>query len=301
VDQSHSTHEYENRTKGNQPFLPAVCITRKDETGVLIVPELRTSGLLLLLPAVDLKCLITLLTFAVRNGQTTHCIASLRQLAYAMHTTEPKARRRLTRLQHFVWDAKPLVHEVVKANGLSYYIPSAAVFATTPGNVPTHSGEEIVRGGEGTGNNRSTHIRRSPIRDVIVAVNRKRYAQPRNVVEQKIAEQMEWNTKSRPDGGNEHQSQPQQEPEDELKLALRKNGLSRVQADYLLQNFDRAAIRQQLEWLPLRYAKSPGRYLYAAIEHSYGAPRGARTTSTPRDIEGSDKAARPLRVPDDPD
>jgi hypothetical protein len=288
VDQSLGREKYENRTQGNEPFLPGVSITRPDTTGVLLVSELRTSGLLLLLPAVDLKCLITLLTFAVRNGQTTHCIASLRQLAYAMHTTEPKARRRLTRLQHVVWDGKPLVHEEVRANGLRYYIPSSTILANASPNPLTTSGQDEIHVTERTGNTGTAIVRRSPVRDVIVAENRRRYTQPRDVVEQHIAEQMGWRTKGTKT--NEQTEQQPIEPEDALKQELRKKGLSGVQADYLLKNFDRLEIQQQLEWLPLRNAKSPGRYLYAAIENRYAAPRGVRIPQNPAEPGRSNTA-----------
>lgn len=40
----------------------------------------------------------------------------------------------------------------------------------------------------------------------------------------------------------------------------------------LITTYPLDRIRQQIEWLPQRNAKSPGRFLIAAIENAYDAP-----------------------------
>jgi hypothetical protein len=53
--------------------------------------------------------------------------------------------------------------------------------------------------------------------------------------------------------------------------------------------------------LPLRNAKSPGRYLYAAIEHGYGAPRGAANSVRPTHTTSPGSAGAPIKATDEPD
>jgi hypothetical protein len=46
--------------------------------------------------------------------------------------------------------------------------------------------------------------------------------------------------------------------------------------EYLLAEYGFEACCRQLDWLPLRAAKNPSRFLVAAIEGNYDPPRGAK-------------------------
>ena len=96
-------------------------------------------------------------------------------------------------------------------------------------------------------------------REAVIAHSRARYAHTRADVERQIAEMMGW--KEEGDG-----------PEAKLRRRFLGTGLLREQIDLLIERYPRERIERQIDWLPYRNAKSPARYLLAAIENDYEAP-----------------------------
>lgn len=227
---------------------------RPDAT-VTIRSALRTSGLLMMLPPEDAKSLLLMLTFVTANGW---CRPSVPQLAAAMHVGEGKARARMERLRQFRWRDRPLVTEVRHDSGLETFVPSPAVVGVeqaAPEPPPAQAALPLTTAG----------------REAIVERSRALYAHPRAEVERMIAEQMGWG--------------PPAFEEDEPATAERKRwayqrmsdlGMPKDQALDLLARFDMGRIERQLDWLPHRRAKSPLRFLLAAIENDYEAPPAVR-------------------------
>ena len=240
----------------------------RPEATVTVRPALRTSGLLAALPPEDAKSLLLLLTFVTANGW---CRPALPELAAAMRVGEGKARARMRRLAEFPWQGRPLVTEVGGAAGLTSYAPSPAVIRTeqaapepplAPPPLPP-----------------------SASRDAIIAHSRALYATPRAEVERGIAERMGWG--------------PPAFAEDDPAVAEGKReayrrmtdlGVPKEQALDLLARFDVERVGRQLDWLPHRNAKSPARFLAAAIEHDYEAPPVVRLQQSPAPNDGPEPA-----------
>lgn len=108
-------------------------------------------------------------------------------------------------------------------------------------------------------------------RDVLIAHSRARYAAPRAEVEADIARRMGW-------GAPAFEDDPPDVAEEKRALydKLSEQGMSKSQALDVLGRFDLTVVRCQLEWMPYRAAKTPSRYLQAAIENNYEAPVALR-------------------------
>ena len=239
----------------------------RPEATVTVRPALRTSGLLAALPPEDAKSLLLLLTFVTANGW---CRPALPELAAAMRVSEGKARARMRRLAEFPWRGRPLVTEVGGAAGLTSYAPSPAVVGTEQALPEPPQAQPLPQPAS---------------RDAIIAHSRALYATPRAEVERGIAERMGWG--------------PPAFAEDDPAVAEGKReayrrmtdlGVPKEQALDLLARFDVERVGRQLDWLPHRNAKSPARFLAAAIEHDYEAPPVVRLQQAPVQASGPEPA-----------
>lgn len=228
----------------------------RPEATVTISPALRTSGLLLALPPEEVKSLLLMLTFVTPNGW---CQPAVQQLAGAMRVSEAKARARIQRLQDFRWQGRVLVTEIKRESGMDSFTLSPAVVGLQDAPEPP---QEVA----------------APLppssRDVIIARSRALYARPRAEVERMIAEQMGW-------------KEVGDSPEAQLRRRLMGvAGLLREQIDLLITQYPQERIERQLAWLPHRRAKSPARFLMAAIENDYDPPPVIRLQQAQAQTEG---------------
>lgn len=263
-----------------KPF--AIVLHRKDlvasgyfrpDATVTLSRALRTSGLLLAVPPEEVKSLVLMLTFVTPNGW---CQPTVPQLADAMHVSEAKARAWMQRLLDFRWQGRPLVTEIKRGSGMDGFTLSPAVVSLQAAPEPLQEAIPSLPPSN---------------RDTIIARSRALYARPRAEVERMIAEQMGW--KEQGDG-----------PEAQIRRKLLAvAGLMREQVDLLLERYPHERIERQLEWLPHRNAKSPARFLMAAVENDYDPPPvvrlqrdAARTTG---DLEGGPQKGTAQTAPPD--
>ena len=210
---------------------------------VLLTETLRTSGLWRALPPGEVKDLLLLLTFVTANGW---CHPSLPELSAAMGVSDVVARARMQRLMNFGWQGRPMVTELKRASGLDAYLPSPLVVAVREALPVPDTPDQ-------------SEIRKAAGREAVYAHTRATYARPRAEVERVIAEQMGW--KEEGDG-----------PEAVVRRRLSAVGIPREEADLILSHHPLERIERQLSWLPYRKAKSPARFLVAAIENDYEEP-----------------------------
>ncbi|MGC4044718.1 MAG: hypothetical protein QM758_13075 [Armatimonas sp.] len=218
---------------------------------VLVNPCLRTSGLLAQLTDGQAKLLLAMLTFVTPNGTLT---AMVEELAPALGIALGELRKRLAPLLKPFWQGEPLLRSVPLPEGGERYTLSATVLghAHLPATIDLNPREEAalpIRAG----------------REAVIQASRERYNQPLEVVEQIVREQLGVRPEETADT-----------PEARLWRGLRDAGLPRETVDSMLEEYGAAACQRQLEWLPLREAKNPARYLVAAIKDNYGPPRGTR-------------------------
>ncbi len=215
---------------------------------VVLTSALRTSGLLLALPAEDIKNLLFLLSFVTPNG---HVLPSVQELAAAMHVSEAKVRMRMQRLCQFEWQGQPLASEITRETGMDgYTLSREAVAVEEAAQPPMETAAPPLPPTAG--------------REAVIAYSRQHYTRPRAEVERQIAEQMGWTEKA------------VEGPEGEVRRRLIAMGVTREQIDALLARHSLEDIQRQLDWLPYRHAKSPVRFLIAAIEGSYEPPATVR-------------------------
>lgn len=223
---------------------------------LVLLPALRTSGLWATLPPEDFKNLVLLLTYVSPNG---YCQPTVSDLAEAMQVSQAKARSRMLRLAQQPWRGRPLVTELPRPDGLDAYAPGRQLL-TDEQIAPPEPAVVPVLNIAGRG--------------AVVAHSRGAYAKSHAEVEQEIAERMGWTA-------------PAFEGEDPAVADGKRQafgrmtslGMSKEQALDLLGGFDLGAIERQLTWLPARQAKSPARYLAAAIEGDYEMPLSLRRQS----------------------
>ncbi|HEY3413881.1 MAG TPA: hypothetical protein VGM51_12635 [Armatimonadota bacterium] len=231
---------------------PFVVLMRKDNqqrdgsfrpvASLAVTSALRTSGLWRALPPEEFKNLILLLTYLSPNGD---CLAAVTHLAEAMDVSEFKARVRLSRLARFSWHDQPLVIQIPRGGSLDAFAPAPFLVrheeAPAVASTATETAEEF------------------PGREAVIRHSRETYARPRAEVEREIAEANGWI--ERKDDG-------------EARAALVRLGFSNEGSAALVSRYGSARVLKQVEWLPYRHAKDPIRFLIAAIEHGYEAPRG---------------------------
>ena len=227
----------------------------RPEASLIVTSFLRTGGLLQALPAEDLSSLLYMLTFLTPNGDI---IPTLVELAQAMDVSERAAVYRMERLMQFRWQGKPLVISLSRPSGLHAYAVSPSLItvrhALQPADAESSGGPRLAG------------------REAVIAHSRATYGKPRRYVEEMIAKLNNWDLPGAvPERGFDDAVSDEVRT---LQTRLMLAGVSRAQADMLIAQYPLAHIRDQLEWLPLRYAKSPARFLVAAIEKNFAPPRG---------------------------
>ena len=213
---------------------------------------LRTSGFLMALPPEDLKSLLLMLTFVSTNGL---CTVMVQQLATAFHLSPKKTRLRMNRLVDFRWLDQPIIRYHRAESGVETY-------ALLPGFLPVV--EERIQP-------LPQPILKSAGREAVIEHSRRTYARTREEVEAEIAQLNNW----KPIGEKGiAESKPLDPEAARVREALIVAGLLEQQADDLLDRYDIPRIERQLEWLPLREARSPVGFLLSAIKNDYEAPPG---------------------------
>ena len=225
---------------------------------LVVLTDLRTSGLLSTLPGEEVKSLLALLTFLSANG---HVSATLFQLAQALGINEGKCRARMERLITFVWQGEPLVREVRRELGLDAYVPSPKLFMQEErherereeaASEQKRRESEAAEAKEGTG---------PTVRDAIYAQNRALYAKPRAEVEREVMRLLGHAPEEADDT-----------PEGAVRRRLSRLGVPAEDGERLISSHPLETITDQLDWLPQRNAKNPARFVVAAIENGYEPP-----------------------------
>ncbi len=216
---------------------------------LILSPSLRTSGFWNALPAEEMKTLLLLLTFLNANGW---CRPTLPQLAEAMQTSQGKARARLQRLEQTPWQGQPLARHMAQENGVEVWTPAPHLMDVQETAPVLAAAEPFLRPAG---------------REALIAWSRAQYARPRQEVEQDIARRMGWGPPAF-EGDDPAVAEGKRQTYGQLTTL----GLSKEQALDALSRFDLSRIERQIEWLPLRQAKSPSRFLLAAIEDDYEPP-----------------------------
>ena len=224
----------------------------RPEAFIALTKTLRTSGFLMTMPPEDLKSLLIMLTFLSPNG---HCTVKVQQLAVAFHLSPNKTRIRMNRLIDFRWLDQPIVLYHRAESGVETY-------DLRPGFLPVK--EERV-------NPLPQPVLKAARREAVIEHSRRTYARTREEVEAEIARLNNW----KPIGEKVIEDVKPLDPQTtKLRVALIEVGLLEQQADELLDRYEISRIERQLEWLPLREARSPAGFLLSAIKNDYEAPPG---------------------------
>ena len=226
-----------------------------------LTKTLRTSGFLMALPPEDLKSFLVLLTFLTPNG---HCTVMVRQLATTFHLSPGKTRARMNRLVDFRWLEQPIIHYHQAESGVEIY-------ALMPGFLPTV--EERVQPPP------QPLLKAAP-REIVIEHSRRKYARTRAEVEAEIAQLNGWKPI-----GEKVEAKPLDPQTAKVREGLIEAGLLPQQADDLLERYDLPRIERQLQWLPLREARSPVGFLLSAIKNDYEAPPGWKPNRSEKSIE----------------
>jgi len=240
---------------------------------LILTDRVRTSGLWRALTPEDFKTLALLLTFVTPNGW---CRPTLPELADAMECSHGKAKGRLERLLQASWRGQPLATLLPRPDGLDAYLPGRPLVAHEDAPAPTPPEAAPVR---------------TPGREAVAAYSRARYARTREEVEAQIGEMMGWGP---PAFAGDDPAVA--EGKRQAFKAMTDVGMAKEQALDLLSRFDLGAVERQIAWLPQRNAKTPARFLVAAIEGGYDRPSGARhpapaasTGEAPQQSHGDDE------------
>ena len=224
---------------------------------------LRVSGFLMSIPPEDLKSLLMLLTFLSANG---HCTVMVQQLAKAFHLSPKRTRIRMKRLVDFRWLDQPIILYNKAENGIETY-------ALMPKFLPVV--EEHIRP-------LPRPLLKAARREVVIAHSRRKYARTREEVEAEIAHLNGW----KPINVKAEVKIKSLDPQVvKVREELIKVGLLTQQADDLIDSYDIPRIERQLEWLPLREARSPVGFLLSAIKNDYEAPPNWKPNVPQKSIE----------------
>ncbi len=223
---------------------------------LLLTSGLRTSGLWNALSIDELRDLILMLTFLTPNGRIQ---PTLPELSEAMRVSSAQARARMIRLSHCQWQGQPVIRELIRPNGLDAYLPAKHLVVSY--DEPEARTEPVPPV--------PTEPRAG--RETLIAHSRSRYAAPRAAVEADIAARMGWGPPAFTDDPPEIAAQKRL-----LYARLDEQGMTKHQALDILSRFDLEIVGNQLDWMPHRGAKNPGRYLISAIENNYDPPVAIR-------------------------
>jgi hypothetical protein len=210
---------------------------------LILTPNFRTSGLLQVNPEA-LRVFLALLSFQHASGDI---YATSAEVATALGFSEPATHTLLEGLAAPIWNKQPLAYCTHTPDGFVRWHPSKqAVVKKTVGEL----GEEDTRTPVplASGNAVREHSRRT-------------YGTPQKDVERMVAEGLGFRIPGLDDDAQA------------LFGILRDAGVPSEQAKLLLETCSPLTISQQLDWLPYRDAKSPARFLVAAITHNYDPPQ----------------------------
>ena len=221
---------------------------------LVLTPGLRTSGLWAALPPEELRDLILLLTFLTPNAWVR---PALPELADAMRASHARARDRLTRLACRQWRGGPVVVALPSPHGLDAYAPGRHLLAHEEVPPPEDRGRPLPFPTAG--------------REAVLAYSRARYARTRQEVEAEIAQRMGWAPPAF-DGDTPEVADRKRA----AYMAMTDLGMAKEQALDLLARFDVGRVERQVAWIGQRAAKSPSRFLAAAVEGDYEAPHVVR-------------------------
>lgn len=214
---------------------------------LLLTGSLRTSGLLGSLSDADARSLLALLTFLTPNGRIWPTTV---ELSSVLRLPEQTVGKRMHRLAAFRWRGEAIVREVEHGSRSIGYMPSRHLVGEWEAvSAPSETAPPYQPAG----------------REAVVAYSRAAFARPRAEVEQLVAAQLGHAPEEAADT-----------PEGEVRRQLAALGVPRDVADLLIAQHSIEEIRQQLEWLPHRGAKTPGRFIVAAIQNRYEPPARVR-------------------------
>ena len=217
---------------------------------LVITPTLRTSGLLKTLSDEAVRSLLAVLACLTPNGRiqpTSH------EVGEVLGLPESQARQRLRRLAGTSFEGMPLLALLHRETGMHGFIPSHAVVSESQVTPPEQS--EVI----------NLPIPPPASRERVIEHSRATYGRPREEVERIIAEQLGHSVEETLDT-----------PDGEARRQLIRLGVPRDEVQRLVNAYPLESIFEQIEWLPLRGAKSPVRYLIAAIEGDYEPPAKVR-------------------------
>lgn len=207
---------------------------------LVLLPNLRHSGLLHILPLELLQVLAALLTFQER-GEVR---ASVSQVAQVLHLHPDQAESRLEQLASYNFDGAVLVFEYSEGiYSLSKRVGVPVPVERMP-DAPSEPPVALAR------------------REEVIEHSRKIYGTPRPEAEMMVAEQL----------GLDKQEPIPEGREGEIFRAMLNLGVPEVEVRALLRDFDVEEVEHQLLWLPERGARHPARFLSAAIRGSYESP-----------------------------
>jgi hypothetical protein len=257
--------------------LPLYVIPGKPETALVIIqhcvgqptqlilsPNLRHSGLLRVMPLELLQVFIALLTFHDTMGEVK---ASVLMLSEALNLHPDQVEQRLHILSTYAFDGAGMVFETTlpsdeKGYSLSKRVGVPVDIAPREPALPT-----------------SQKPYRPVPREVIVERSRKKYGTPRAEAEALVAEQL---------GVMPPESLPEGSSGDLYKAMLAVGIIDQEARNLLLEN-PLEVIESQIEWLPVRGARNPARFLSAAIRGNYAPPqsKGYDATGAKNDTTGA--------------
>ena len=123
-----------------------------------------------------MKRLLLVLTFVHPNG---HIQPTLLELSQALRQPQGLTQMQMRRLERFVWQGKPLLHEIRRENGLHGWTPSPRLLGME------HAPQETPQA-----SNAPVYVAAG--REAILAHSRATYARPREEVEREMALANGW-------------------------------------------------------------------------------------------------------------
>lgn len=238
----------------------------RPDARLVLTSALRTTGFWAHMDPADAHTLILLLSFLSPNGHATPAVSLV---AEALHCSPMQARSRLLSLTQKEWQGQALAVLLPRDDGNDAFAPGPFLLAQEHPAPPQEKGDPLPSRAR---------------REDLLAHSRARYARPRAEVEASIAERMGWGPPTFADDPPGIAAEKQ-----DLFQKMTAQGMSKEQTLDVLARFPVAEVQRQVEWLPLRNAKSPSRFLLAAIEGDYDPPLAIR-----REASQPSSAAEPL-------
>jgi hypothetical protein len=226
---------------------------------LIVMPALRTAGLLPSLSDEAARSLLALLTFLTPNG---HLHPTVPEIAAALGVSERQARDRLRRLTAVTWRGEPIAVEVRRATGMNAFSLSPTVLSHTE---PPEADDEAV----------ALPIPLPSSREAVVAHSRHTYARPRTEVEAEILAFL-----------GHHPDEAADTPQGAARRGLLALGVPAAEVNELVEAWPVERILEQIAWLPHREARNPARFVVAAIRNGYAPPREVSQEREPAHPDG---------------